>query len=284
MSAPEIVETPLVRYVPGMQPVPVDVPGTAVLTIDGTVYIHRVRLTVHQPEKLLQRQSIRLLVATHTTSPRLKDAELIVTGTTCRYVTVGGARFQNNSVVQFSRAPGCDPRMAVTTGDLELVLQFDTPGRPALWSFTQPDWMPVTGAISITDPAVPLAAARPALRGEFEDQFRGGHIRVIHLLAAMWQMPFSGTPLILLLLVALTALIGAVLLYPLNLLPADTSAAVAVKAGVGGGLLAFGFALAFAVTTPPFQAPDEPSHFLGLLSLAGRSAEVPAAERWAMSG
>lgn len=284
MYAPEIVETPLVSYTPGMQPVPVDIPGSAVLSIHGTRYVHRIKLRIEDPSKLLPRRAIRLVVATHLTQLRLEKGELTIAGTPCKYRTAPQAVFPNNAPLVFSRPEDCNTFSTVPSGDAELMVTFSTAGRPALWTYTQPDFMVPTGAVTIVDPAVPMTAGRPALRGDLMDQYARGGVRTMDLLAAMWQLPSSSRTLWLVLVTALAAVMAGAVLFPLAPLPDVAGATSAARAGVAAGLIAAGLGLAVSVIVPPFQAPDEPSHFLGLLQLSGRADAAPEVENWAMAG
>ncbi|MEP6592243.1 MAG: hypothetical protein ABJC51_01055, partial [Acidobacteriota bacterium] len=53
------------------------------------------------------------------------------------------------------------------------------------------------------------------------------------------------------------------------------------RGALAAGLMAGGLSLAFAVVIPPFQAPDEPNHFLGFMALGDRAGERPQADQWA---
>src|SRR3954449_9369628 len=56
-----------------------------------------------------------------------------------------------------------------------------------------------------------------------------------------------------------------------------------MRVGVSAGLLAFGLSLVFAMLVPPFQAPDEPDHFLGFMALGNRLSERSEVDQWAMA-
>ena len=95
------------------------------------------------------------------------------------------------------------------------------------------------------------------------------------LLAYMWQLPPS-VVLLLLFTVALVCSCGVI--------------ALAVSRGngwmrtAGAATLFLGLTWLYAVVTPPFHAPDEPTHFLGLLHSIGRDAEIAEVKEWANRG
>ncbi|HBA87797.1 MAG TPA: hypothetical protein DCZ75_07330 [Geobacter sp.] len=49
-------------------------------------------------------------------------------------------------------------------------------------------------------------------------------------------------------------------------------------------LIFFGLSSLYSVVTPPFHAPDEPTHFLSMLETVGRKSEAPAVIAWAKKG
>lgn len=97
----------------------------------------------------------------------------------------------------------------------------------------------------------------------------------LDLSACMWQ--FSARQLTLLL--ALSTLLCALGLAALVLSRGKGWLRVA-----GAGIFFLGLTWLYAVVVPPFQAPDEPTHFLGLLSMLGRSSQTAQVEEWASRG
>ncbi len=83
---------------------------------------------------------------------------------------------------------------------------------------------------------------------------------------------------------AAAAILLSMLLCPLAALPPAADRRDVWRAALAAGLLASGLSLVFAVIVPPFQAPDEPNHFLGFLALGHRSAERAQADQWARVG
>lgn len=284
MRVPESVEIPLATYVPGMQPMALEIPGRPYLTTRGVVQVHQVDLEIGRPEEMLAHQSIRLLVGTHDTFPKLLSAELAVVGSGCRYRTAPGARFPNNDVLTLTRSDGCLERKALPKGDLVLTVRYTGDARVALWTYTQPAGIGNNGIIHLKGPISPEFPHQPSVRGSFIDEYRSSGVRVIDLLRHIWQFEDRSWQLTALLACGGVAILVAVLLCPLGPLPPQARAADVGRAAIAAGLMAGGLSLLFAIVVPPFQAPDEPNHFLGFMSLGGRGAERPQVDQWARIG
>jgi hypothetical protein len=278
---PESVETPLVTYVSGMQPMPVELPGAPYLSTQGIVQVHRLHLVMDRPEDLLRHRALRLLVGTHQTFPNLVGAELRLVGTACRYVTASGARFPNNDVLTLTRSASCSAVHTVPSGALLLTVRFTGDARVAVWTYTQPAGVETNGAIRLKGPSTPAFPRQPSIRGSFIDEYRTSGVRVIDLLAHMWQLGPQSWYLNAVLLWAAASIIAAVCLCPLGALPHSVASAAAWRGAAAAGLLAFGLSLVFVVVIPPFQAPDEPNHFLGFMTLVDRQTERPNVDQWA---
>ncbi|MCA1985163.1 MAG: hypothetical protein LDL27_01650 [Desulfovibrio sp.] len=92
----------------------------------------------------------------------------------------------------------------------------------------------------------------------------------LRLLAAMWDSHHGGW---------IVGLLGAATLLASLGLHLRTS-----RPAVTCGLCALALGMAYAVVSPPFQAPDEPDHFLSWTRLAGNPALEADAERLARVG
>lgn len=95
------------------------------------------------------------------------------------------------------------------------------------------------------------------------------------LLAYMWQLP----PWVVLLLLS-----TAVLVCSCGVMTLAASRGNGRLRIAGAASLFLGLTWLYAVVTPPFQAPDEPTHFLGLLHSIGRSADTAEVKEWANRG
>jgi hypothetical protein len=278
---PETVEIPLATFVPGMQPMAVELPGAPYITTSGIVRVHKLDLVMERPEDLLRHQSLRLLAGTHDTSPALVGAELSLVGTPCRYVTAPGAKFPNNDMLTLERAAGCSRVRSVPSGALLLTVRFTGDARVALWTYTQPAGIATNGVIRLKGPSTPEFPTQPSLRGSFIDEYRTSGVRVITLLEYMWQLGERSWYLRALLWGAAATIVAAALLCPLGALPVRAKAAAAWRGAAAAGLLAAGLSVVFAIVVPPFQAPDEPNHFLGFMDLGHRLRERPVVDQWA---
>jgi hypothetical protein len=105
--------------------------------------------------------------------------------------------------------------------------------------------------------------------------------RRVSLLAFMWQVAQGSRWIWLVVgLGTLAIAIGFQRLWgPPPALAADGSAAAA--RGFSAFLLTAGLGSLYAVLMPPFQAPDEPHHFVAFTEVAGRPELVPQADAWA---
>jgi hypothetical protein len=243
--------------------------------------VHKLDLVMDRPEDLLRHQSVRLLAGTHDTSPTLVGAELSLVGTPCRYVTAPGAKFPNNDMLTLERAAGCSRVRSVPSGTLLLTVRFTGDARVALWTYTQPAGIATNGVIRLKGPSTPEFPQQPSLRGSFIDEYRTSGVRVITLLEHMWQLGERSWYLRALLSAAAAAIVAATLLCPLAALPVRARPAAAWRGAAAAGLLAAGLSVVFAIVVPPFQAPDEPNHFLGFMNLGHRQEQRPDADQWA---
>jgi len=95
------------------------------------------------------------------------------------------------------------------------------------------------------------------------------------LLAYMWQFPHWLIILLLLLSVLLCS-IGVV-----TLVRSQGKGRMRI---VGAACFFLGLTWLYAVATPPFHAPDEPTHFLGIVNSLGRISDTAEVKDWASKG
>lgn len=262
--------------------VPIEIPGGTYLEMGGSRYtLNRLRLSTRNVGQLAAHAQIRLLVANYlaATSGRtvtLDRGELTVSGTECVYRTAEGAVFPNNDLLTFRRGPHCAPLRGTPSGELRLVLRFARPVRPAVWAFFPPLGRAVDdGAVVVADADVPQSGAQPMVRGMVVDIYPASTVRRIDLLAYVWQVSSSSGWI-----VAAIAISGALLsLAAYCLLPAETSSVATRMAAAFSAAAAL--ALAYAVLVPPFQAADEPNHFVGFAAYVGEPRIQAEAAEWA---
>lgn len=271
--APELVTTPLTPSGEGRIAVPIEL---SYLDYPGSGAAHVARLDLHLGEvsSLARRQMIEMLVASYDTAPLLESADLLVVGTECRFRTVPRSTWLNNDVLAFVRGRECLPLRGSPTGKLELSVHFRGPGRVGLWTY-RPDASIDPSVISLPDPSWSDLGLQVELRGNYVDWAGQSHYRRADLLAYVWTFQ-HGSLWVWSLLASGIALMGLAVV-------AMTSAPgqrLALKAAAGGFLWCAGLSILYVVVVPPFQAPDEPSHFLGYGYVTGNQTLQDEAARW----
>jgi hypothetical protein len=277
-AVPNIVDAPFVPERPGWTPLAVrffENPGT-------TQSRYSLRLRLENPETLLRHQELWVLFATYGTKPRLESARLAVRGTGCIYETKPGAKLRNNQVLAFFRGSTCDPPPPRLTGDFELIVDLAHPGDLAVWTFQPPASGAARDSNSIYLQEIPgHEAAQPVLRGRYIDRYPDTGHRRIDLLNYLWQISARPTWIWWLLGSVATLLMLGALLFPV--LPRR-------QTGHAGGLLIRTFAstlcfalalgLLYVVLVPPFQAPDESTHFVTYTAATGADHMVRDVTAW----
>lgn len=236
---------------------------------------HLYTLSLHLPsiEALLQYPEVRILFATDDEAVTLAVAELRVTGTSCAYVSGPDARLRNNDLLAFRRASGCSaPLQGTSTGNLELRVVLRESVTLSVWTFVTPGGFSDRNVIYVVGRDL-LSGTQPALRGVFVRELGLSGLRRIDMLTYLWDLAPTPSWIWLALAVAAAAMTGALVVCPA---PHDPHRVYGAAAA--GFLLTGAIGLAYAVLTPPFQAPDEPAHFLAFARLTGRSAST--AEQW----
>lgn len=270
------IETPLATPDEGWAPRAVDLP--LVSSSDGLTE-YRIRLRTDDVGRLVSHSEIRLLVATHMQALELERATLSFTGTECVYATSRGAIFPDNGKLRLARGAACVPLRGAPTGELHLLTRFRHAGRPALWTFVAP--APAAGevALVVDEPALRGLSGRVVVRGMLADEYRASRARRVELLAYVWQVARS--PLWIWAVLALSGVLLGAGIYNLSweIRPAGGWRA-AIRPACGAFCAAAGITFTYVVCVPPFQAADEPHHFLGFAAAANRPDLEPQVTRW----
>jgi len=274
---PDTREDPLVVYVPGMQPIALELPGPTQVHPEGPDP-HRVVLATTQWRALAHYSGLRLLVADFDSGARLQSAELVVPGSGCGFRSTSSGRIPNNDYLYFRRSGDCSGAADPQDGRLELRIVLEKPARVGVWTWTQPGWVTPNGKIEIKDRRIPLTSDRPALTGYAIEELPDTATRRITLLAALWDASRISVAIALAGIAAL--LLASVALMPLAPTSGDSSIGNAARIGFSSALLAFAVSSAYVLLVPPFQGPDEPNHFVGIVRQQGITESQ--VEDWAM--
>src|SRR5262249_16848594 len=145
------LEALLVPDADGLEIVPIelsyeDYPGTS------ATHTARMRLALNDIESLVTHDSLELNVATYSTNPRLRRAEITASGTESTFLSAPGAEYRNNSILAFTRRTGCYPLRGDYSGELILTVTFSGPGRLALWTYRPRGSQSKPGSIYLHDP------------------------------------------------------------------------------------------------------------------------------------
>jgi hypothetical protein len=236
---------------------------------------HRLLLTATDANSLTSHAAIKLLMADYGTGADIESAVLLFGNGRCRFVAQLGSGSVNNEYLTFLRDHSCEAGVEGEPIDLRLDLR--RPARIAVWTSTQPAWMPAVGALTVIDRRVPTSE-RPAVDGFVVDTFPPSRTRRIGVLALLWST--TNARILAGVTVLATLFVGGLLLLPIDSIRPDSRSSDILRVTVGAGLIGFSISAAFALFVPPLQAPDEPSHFLGVVSRLGvRPVDV---QDWAM--
>ena len=244
---------------------------------------HRTNLLLKDPARVLRHQQLSLLVSTFDTRPDLESAELALEGTRCVYRTAPGAEVPNNRTLDLTRGEGCAPLDGTPSGRITLTVVLRNHARLALWTHAAPA-STVTSQTITVDPA-PESQGPEALivSGRLVDAGTpSARHRRVDLLAYVWQVSDSSRWIWLAVGLGVAAIsIGfGGLWYP----GSTGTGGPAFSRGLSAFVLASGLGLLYSVLTPPFQAPDEPHHFVAFTAVAGRPNLVGEIDAWAARG
>lgn len=228
--------------------------------------IHRLTLAAPKLGRLFEAETISLLFATYHDDAELIQAQLVLGGSTCVFYADPNARLADNKHLTFRRR-ACAGDTAEISPTAELIVHSRGAPNLAIWTTVfsgaaRPEGLLVT---------IPTGEG-PAtyVRGSYMPPPAPPASRMI-LLAHVWQVDM---PLLAALLFSfyLVVLWGASQVWRHAL---STSRGKPSVLPLGAALLFFGLCGTYAVIIPPFQAPDEPDHFLGLAEQS-QSSELAA--------
>lgn len=222
-------------------------------------------IQIPDPAVLTLAQSIVVVVGTNDRPADLVDATAILRGTNCTFVSAPNARLINNGPLVLFRARACGELQGTPTGDLDLRISYKGESGLNLW-ITLPDPDPGPGSPRMTVPPIQFSSATPIVHGGVVNEYRSVYRRV-ELLAYMWRgTTGSGW---------LWAALGATFLA---MAWAVRSATIAPVTPLQTAVVALVLGSVYALLVPPFQAPDEPSHFLTFAEVTHQPALVEQAE------
>ena len=192
------------------------------------------------PQFLVNATQLELFLATYQGSPTF-DSAVVELENGCRFVAAAPGTIIDNATMTFTRQAPC-PAAADTRlqGSIRILASKDA--KVAAWAIDM-DPREGHGLLRINFPT--KAGANAYVKGFFWPAPATSTSTVSRLLAQMWRLPhhiFAGW-------LAACALVFFLALQVRH-----------VAAAAGGAALAL--AVAYALVTPPFQAPDEPTHFL----------------------
>lgn len=246
----------------------------------GSGRTHRTELTLKDPASVLRHQRLALLVSTFDTHPDLEQAELSFNGTRCVYRTLPGAEFPNNKTLDLTRGEGCAPLEGTPSGRLTLTVVLRNQARLVLWTHVVSTARIANETIFVDPSPEELGGEVFVPSGRLTDEGDDAtRRRRIDLLAYTWQVASSAWWIWLATgLGTLAISLGFIgLLSP----PLALNETGAVVRGSAAFVLVAGLGLLYSVFTPPFQAPDEPHHFVAFTEVAGRPELIPQADAWA---
>lgn len=242
--------------------------------------VYVLRLHTDDSTALLAYQEIHILFNTGAGRATLVEATVDVAGVPCRFAAPDGTRLTDNALVRFVRSMDCRAAGA-PTGELRLTVRLSERARVGVWT-----WLADAGA-SAAAPAIRVigipghSGAALILRGRYLRSSQPSAFRRVDLLNHVWGLSPSPTWIWL----ALGAACGAVLMGAfLWLTVSESSRWATVVCSSATFLVAAGIAGGYALLTPPFQAADEPDHFLSFARLSGDQVLVSQAADWARLG
>jgi hypothetical protein len=246
---------------------------------DGT----QQRLTLHTAaaETVVAHEEIDLAIVTGGARATVVRGTLAVGG--CVYATADGTRVERGVLVRFVRTAPCD-RGLNGSADASISVRLSAPEPLSVWVLA-PSGPPPADAL-VVGPAGPGGdTPQWLIVGRYVTFRAASGMRRVDLLNYLWQLSPSTSA---------TATVGppywiaGVLALAGALMCAGTFVSLRrhgpAVTGLGAGCLALAVGLLYAVLIPPFQAPDEPDHFLAFADLTGRPELAGQAAAWARLG
>jgi hypothetical protein len=260
--------------------IPVEIRGIASVENDGTFFVHQIALKTANVGRFTDHEQLGLLVSALNTSPMLKDGELVFEGTACSYRTAPGTRFRENSLLTFIRRPECAPLQGNAPGQITLRLRFTHPARAALWTYARAPGGVPPDALLVSRFGLAPSDALYLARGAVMDVYPERKNSRMELLAYMWQLSPSSRWIVWCLVGCSIGVYAAVLLVWRGD-RRQSGVPHAMRLAMAAFSAAMGLTAAYAVVVPPFQAADEPLHFLEFASAVGRTDLMGGARSWA---
>ncbi len=192
------------------------------------------------PQFLVNATKLDLVLATYRGSPTF-DSAVVELDNGCRFVAAAPGTIVDNATMAFTRQTPCPPAVdSRLQGRIRILASKDARVAVLAVSIDPRDGH---GLIRIAAPTQGGAGAYAT--GNFWPAPVAGTATASRLLAQMWRLPHH---------LFAAWLVACALIFFLALLARHVAAAA------GGAALAL--AATYALVTPPFQAPDEPTHFL----------------------
>ena len=243
---------------------PVELNGYGGMTAAGRVRHRFVRLRVTDAAAVIAQNEIRMAVTTSSTPPALRGGDLTIAGE-CHYAVEAVPNVPRDGFLVFRRSSPC----AVPTGPVPALLRLTTQGGArvmvgALLSEVGPS----AGLLTVDDPDVPPRVNGAALVGDLVVTDRLPPMRRLALLSYVWQTRSARVWSWL-----LPVLLGTSVYFAIAFGGLLTAArGHRWKRALASSVLTFAVCVCYAIVTPPFQAPDEPNHFLGFAELTNQPA------------
>ena len=241
----------------------VELNGYGEMTAAGRVRHRYLRLRVTDAAAVIAQNEIQLVVATSSAPPALLGGELTIADD-CRYTVKAVPKVPRDGYLAFRRSSPC----AVPAGTLPGVLRLTTQGgaRVMVGALASSAAGRAAGLLEVDDPDVPPHVNGAALVGDLVVSDRLPPMRRLALLSYVWQTRSAHVwnwllPVLLGTGVYLAIAFGGLL---------TATPGLRRKRAVASSALTFAVCLCYAIVMPPFQAPDEPNHFLGFAALTNQ--------------
>ena len=241
-------------------PTAVELNGRGEITAAGRVRHRFVRLRVTDAAAATAQNEIQLAVVTSGGPPALLGGELTIADD-CHYAVDAVPKMPRDGFVVFRRSSPC----ALPAGTVPGMLRLTTQGgaRVLMRALSSPGAGPHAGLLVVDDPDVQAHVNGAALVGDLVVHDQLPPMRRLVLLAYAWQAS-SARVWNWLLPVLLGACVYLAIAFG-DLLTAAPDRRW--RRALASTALTFSVCVSYALVTPPFQAPDEPNHFLGFAKL-----------------
>jgi hypothetical protein len=238
----------------------VELNGRGEITAAGRVRHRYVRLRVTDAAAATAQNEIQLLMMTSGGPPALLGGELTIADD-CHYAVDVVPTVPRYGFLVFRRSSPCAPPAGTASGMLRLTTQGGA--RVLVRALSSPGAGPKPGLLVVDDPDVQSPVNGAALVGDFVVHDQLPPMRRLALLAYAWQATSVRVWNWL-----LPVLLGACVYLAIALGDLLTAApGHRWRRALASSALIFSVCVSYALVTPPFQAPDEPNHFLGFAKL-----------------